>query len=150
MNSELYEHFEHIDSAVFSGCTFHNKDDREILKNFVNRWNKEMKVFEEIDAEDDQTTPNDQTVTTDLKDVGAKNQNHQNPEQPQTIPELFDFVDSAKVTKYLKKSCPQRGTPEALIHVGYCGATCRPCLIRKDPSSCPTLHFIKMMRELSK
>jgi ADP-dependent phosphofructokinase/glucokinase len=42
---------EEIDAAMFSGDAFMEKDERDELTNYIGRWQRKMKEWEEIAAE---------------------------------------------------------------------------------------------------
>lgn len=51
MDNYLEEACEEIDAAMFSGDAFLKKDNRETLKTYIGRWEREMKKFEELEEE---------------------------------------------------------------------------------------------------
>jgi len=52
MNPILYNSFEEIDAAFFSGDTFHSEEDREQAKEYIERWQRELKVLEDAAEEE--------------------------------------------------------------------------------------------------
>ena len=42
---------EDIDAAVFSGDAFHDKEERDALRNYIARWERQMKEYENIQPE---------------------------------------------------------------------------------------------------
>lgn len=51
MHESVENAIDEIDAAMFSGDTFHDDDNREELKKYIVRWNREI---ESIEGDDDE------------------------------------------------------------------------------------------------
>lgn len=47
LHPKVAESFDEIDAAIFSGDQFHNKEDKDQLAYYVNRWKKELAYIEQ-------------------------------------------------------------------------------------------------------
>jgi hypothetical protein len=52
MRDYIYDACEEIDAAMFSGEGFYSLDERTKLNDYIGRWQRKMKEFEEIATED--------------------------------------------------------------------------------------------------
>lgn len=51
MHPKVIDAFDEIDAAVFSGDSFHDKENAEVLQSFINRWQRELVRIQQ-EAED--------------------------------------------------------------------------------------------------
>lgn len=51
MHESVEQAIDEIDAAMFSGDTFYDDDNREVLKKYIARWSKEIDEIEYFDSE---------------------------------------------------------------------------------------------------
>jgi len=52
MRNNFEEMLDTIDASIFSGDSLECKDNRELLKHFIDRWSRELATFKEEDNQD--------------------------------------------------------------------------------------------------